>query len=175
MSKFKVGDWWGISDASDEMIAELVEELEQDGWCVESYIQINGLGECCKWPRIGLRPECGTITLFTEGNYGFDEYRQLDLIANQVFKQQPEQDCPYCIIEELEAKIDSYEELISEQASQIRELQSDSQAQQAECYRRLNDLLTSHRSFCESTECRSNELADTIKLLQLCYDSRYGN
>lgn len=89
--------------------------------------------------------------------------------------EQPEQDCPYSIIEELSAQVENLEELVSEQAARIRELQYDSQAQQAECYRRLNDLLTSHRSFQKSTECRSNELTDTIKLLQLCYDLRYGN
>ena len=78
--------------------------------------------------------------------------------------EQPEQDCPYSIIEELSAQVDNLEQLVIEQAAQIRELQSVSQAQQAECYLRLNRLLTSHRSFQESTECRSNELAASIVL-----------
>lgn len=116
MSKFKVGDWWDIQDASYEMIADLVDELEQDGWYVEGYIQMNGLQECVRWPRIGLRPECGTITLFTSNNYDFEESRKLPLsVIGQT-------ECPYTLIDELEAQVENLEELVSDQAHQINQL-----------------------------------------------------
>lgn len=95
-------------------------------------------------------------------------YTDDDLIPSVA--KQPEQECPHAIIEELYAQIENLEELVSEQAARIRVLEADYVQEQAACYLRLNNLLQKHESFQESNKCRSDELADTIEVLQDAYD-----
>ena len=49
-------------------------------------------------------------------------YEDCDLILAE--NKQPEQDCPYSIIEELSAQVENLEELVAEQAARIRELEA---------------------------------------------------
>lgn len=97
MSKFKVGD----------KVIRTGEDYPQYGMIGGQVYTVNGFDQ--DW-------EGGISVEGIPDKYWLAEYFEP---ANQT-----KQECPYSIIEELEAKIDNLEELISEQAAHIRELES---------------------------------------------------
>lgn len=153
MSKFKIGDKVFLSPDSQWVARNSLDVSSANPLNMEGVIdEVDGSEYGIMWGN-GRHNSC---------------YEDCDLISAVV--RQPIQECPYSVIEELECKIESLEQLVSEQAARIRELEAEYVQEQAKCYIRLNTLLTSHRSFQESNECRSNELANTVKLLQYVYD-----
>lgn len=107
MSKFKIGDKVFLSPSS-----RWVDDGSSDAYSVNP-LKIEGVIDEVDGYEYGI--------MWSNGRHN-SCYVDEDLLPSVV--SQPTQECPYCIIEELECKIESLEELISEQAARIRELEA---------------------------------------------------
>lgn len=106
MSKFKIGDKVFLSPDSQWVTRDSLGGSSGNPLNTEGVIdEVDGSEYGIMWGN-GRHNSC---------------YEDYDLIPAVV--SQPTQECPYCIIEELECKIDSLEDLVSEQAARIRELE----------------------------------------------------
>lgn len=156
MSKFKVGD----------KIIRVADEYPQYGMYIGKVYTVKEVED-------GFQESISVEEI--PDKYWLEDYFELhyELI------EQSTQECPYDTIDELEAQVENLEELVSDQAHQINQLtealdyfknEYSRQYNQAQCYFRLHDLLQKHESFQKSGKCRSDELADTIEVLQDAYD-----
>ena len=112
MSKFNVGDKVYLLPSSGWVSDESVSARSANPLNVEGFIdEVDGYGYGIKWGN-GRHNSC---------------YTDDDLILAE--DKQPEQDCPYSIIEELSAQVENLEELINQQAARIRELEERKEGQ----------------------------------------------
>ena len=105
MSKFKIGDKVFLSPSS-----QWVDDASSDAYSANP-LNIEGVIDEVDGYEYGI--------MWSNGQHN-SCYADDDLIPAVV--SQPTQECPYSIIEELECKIDSLEELISEQTREIEAL-----------------------------------------------------
>lgn len=111
MSKFKIGDKVMLSPASK--------------WA-NAYSYNSGSANPLN--VVGVIDEIDEAELYHHMAYGImwnngkhnSCYTEKDLIL----VSETQEECPYAVIEELECKLESFEELITQQAKQIRELQN---------------------------------------------------
>ena len=107
MSKFNVGDKVSLLSTSQWVNQSPLEFDSSNPLNVEGFIdEVNGYEYSIMWGN-GQHNYC---------------YTDDDLILAE--DKQPEQDCPYNIIEELSAQVENLEELVAEQAARIRELEA---------------------------------------------------
>ena len=108
MNKFKVGD--------------KVYLLPSSGWVNQSSLKFDSTNPLKVEGFIDDVDVNGLYVIVWGNGQHNSCYKDDDLILAE--DKQPEQDCPYSIIEELSAQVDNLEQLVAEQAARIRELEA---------------------------------------------------
>lgn len=137
MSKFKAGDWWRIRDFNGsykDAITTAIKHLVNDGWMVESYIGDNLLHiHLSHWDFIGIVQWSeldGGKPVIAVGYNGSYMLHESNLKQWSAFEQ-THYECPYAIIEELEAHNESLEDTVVALTKEVLELRKNVASQTA--------------------------------------------